>query len=297
LWGVNDYDSCQKSQPELDITRLATSMLLTNPKLDSGKVSHAILDGYRTALENIAKNGPKLCSGVRSAKAEGPVKRLIDKASEQTQQRMLADFTNKDASRLVRNDIFVDVQPPLREELLLELSKILPSNTQILDIAQKLDSGGSTLGLPRYYALVDTQEDLPRIVEAKVMLPLPTSPEPAKLTAADERGILKGMDTMGSLPSSLRGGFSCRGLHYLAREREAEKSAIKPEKLDKDEQLILASQAGNALAKAHARSSDYAQKMLDWMDANPAVETHLAQFAAQYSNQSLEDWKAWTSKE
>ncbi len=294
LWGVNDYDSCQKSHPELDLNRLATSMLLTNASLDSSKVAHAILDGYRSALEGIVKNGPKPCAGVRASKAQGPVKKQLEKAEKLTQEKLLEEFANKSQTGLLRNSIMVDVQPPLREELQLELAKVLPANAQLLDIAQKLDSGGSTLGLPRYYTLVQIGDELPRIVEAKVMLPLPTSKQPSQLTDADERSILKGMDSMGSLASPLRGGFSCRGLHYLVREREAEKSSIKPEKLDSDQLMTLASEAGNALAKSHARSSEFAEQMLKWMDSNPTVESNLAGFAQRYSEQALADWKAWT---
>ena len=80
----------------------------------------------------------------------------------------------------------------------------------------------------------------------------------------------------------------------MVREREAEKSSIKPEKLDSDQLMTLASEAGNALAKSHARSSEFAEQMLKWMDSNPTVESNLAGFAQRYSEQALADWKAWT---
>lgn len=295
LWAANDFDCAQEGRPEIDLVRLVSSIIVAKPTLSEEEVTKAVLGGYRDSCQEIAQDGPKACAGLHHHQSSGAVKKLIEKADGTTQKDLLEEFCNSSRTRLLRNEEMVEVEPSLASEVKVELARVIPAESQVLDLAQKLGSGGSTLGLPRYYALVQQGDDLPKIVEIKALLPLPSESNPADLSKADEKKIVKNFSNLGVAPSDWRGGFFCRNLHYFVREREPEKATIKLAKLDDKQMLEVASFAGKAIAQTHLRSKSLAQATLGWLEKSTQIQKNLSQIGRQYAQQALADCKEWNS--
>ncbi|CAN0334770.1 unnamed protein product, partial [Phaeothamnion confervicola] len=168
---------------------------------------------------------------------------------------------------------------------------------KVLDMAAKLESGGSTYGLHRYYVLAEaTQGAAPVILEVKQELP--TAPESASgdLSTASAQHIYDGMSGMGLTVSPMMAPATMNGTAYLVREREREKGALDMNTLDLDDWKAVAEQAGMVLARNQSHQAGAAKAVSKWVgDDGDTLVTNLQNWAQKYARQTREDTRAFAA--
>ncbi len=132
----------------------------------------------------------------------------------------------------------------------------------VKDVAIKKDSGTASMGLDRYYVLIegttaDPCDDI--ILEMKqtrrsVLYGLVPNEEPAEDGKAERVTQSHNVHVVGGDP--YYGHVKIDGVSFLVRERSPFKDKIKIKKLSKKEYRHYATICGCVLARAHARSDD-----------------------------------------
>jgi uncharacterized protein (DUF2252 family) len=315
VWGLNDYDQSGAGSPEIDLERLATSALLAGRSfgLLSGKdEKHLVKEmgrEYLQALQEIAGSGKAHPPWMKEKEAEKAVHGLIQAADKVGRKDLLEEFAVIEDSGwhfLLDGEKLTPLSEETRKaamEGLQEYGASLGSGTtgvarplQVLDIARKLGSGGSSFGLERYYVLAapDKTHDLPVILEMKQLLPSAVEGPDASLEKADAARIVKNQDEMNALANPLTGSARVRGVKgsFLVREREPEKDTLALDGLGEKEFSSTCLQAARVMAWSHAGSVSKARKLLSWMgaDEKQAVK-RLADFAAAYADQTVADYR------
>jgi uncharacterized protein (DUF2252 family) len=311
IWGLNDYDMAAKGSPEADLERLATSIILFGKdagmsKSDCLPLIDQMVKGYANAIDRHKNGDPPENAGIRVGKASGVVKDFLEKQSGVTQEDMLSRFASKSHggfTELKRNDELKDPTSQdhqLVADCLANYDKTqgktpdLQRPIKMLDVACRVESGGSTYGLKRYYALLQGTDKLPIILEIKQELPSAPVTASGDLSKADMPKIFKGMQAMGGVQNPLMAQATLDKGAFFIREREREKGSIDPTKLKPEQWKDLCEQAGEALAKAHAHQPGAGQDIAKWIGSDEeALSQNLQSFAVDYAKQTEQDTAAY----
>jgi len=169
---------------------------------------------------------------------------------------------------------------------------------KVLDIAEKLGSGGSSFGLPRYYVLAENSRagQAPILIELKEIFPSAINDLTGNPKLSDGKEIVENKkELQQGLANSLYSSIEIDGYSYLVREREAEKENTPIEEFHKPGSLKeLAKQAGKIMAYAHCPSASQAKKLYEWLnkDEEKALK-RLKEFAFSYADKTRKDYKAF----
>ncbi|MEW6279141.1 MAG: DUF2252 family protein [Candidatus Eremiobacterota bacterium] len=304
VWGLNDFDQADHGTPELDLGRLATSLALQGRKagLDAEERSQVLHAAVRAYCEQLGEASPG--SYLAFQETTGPVQALFGQV-EQDRWRFVRDMIERTPDGMVfkRNDEVRDATPEAVAAVragLDEYAGRLPADTplrrplMVLDVAEKWGSGGSTRGLPRYYALVVAEEPSasPYVLEIKQLLASPLVDRTGDLSRADAQAAVARQRDLGGYHNGLTGHA---GHGWLVREREPEKLDLGNSDMNSLEELLeVAAQAGRVLARAHAPTPESSQSLRDWVgpDAD-LLERNLGTFGESYADQVAADWEAF----
>lgn len=304
FWGINDFEMAGKGTPEDDLERMATSLLLMSPLSDEEcrPLIALLADSYLKELQNLAAQGATDHGGITQDEAWGSVAQLIERKSGATQADLLAEFC--EGPRLKRNHELKDISDLERQQIENFLPEYegkvgetpeLVRPLQILDIARKSESGGSTYGLNRYFILVQGCDQAPRILELKQQLPTAPEQNTGNTEEANADYIFSCMKALGgTFDPTMAAGTIDRDAYYV-RERQREKGSLPVADFHRPEQWQeLVQQAAVALARAHAFQSGAAQSIIDWVGPDQAELTErLQNFAETYARQTELDWAAY----
>ncbi|MGZ3457484.1 MAG: DUF2252 family protein, partial [Archangium sp.] len=221
VWGLNDFDQAAPGSPEVDLTRLATSAALTAREAESGpkdetKLVEALGKAYFGELDRLARGGKNPGPFLTRKEADGAVADLIAQAQDTRRKQMLVKYVRLDAKngpRFLSSDTLRPVPPETRGALKAALEPYeaalrgvdcvaLP--LEVLDFTQKLDAGGSSYGLARYYALVRAKDPdkAPLLLEMKELL-APSLAQPP--LPADGASVVKYQEGFGADCNPLTG--------------------------------------------------------------------------------------------
>ncbi len=289
VWGLNDFDQSEIGSPEWDLERMGSSLYIAARSgglsaEDSRALVRQMGQSYLASLDD---TGPAYLT---KSQTEGKVSELIDKAGSKQQSDLLAKWATPDGKSLLRNE---DLEEPAAQrgaEIKAALDKTFP-DLEILDLASKPHSGGSTRGLERYYALVDNPQGLPWILEVKAVLPSPVQIPDGDLSRGDGEQILGFQKQMGSPVDHRHRAFKLGDIAFFTREREREKDSVK----DKPKHLSgLAPLLGKVLARAHNSSN---ADIRGWVNSrDEQLLTNLEDFSQQYGRQVESDFREFTAK-
>lgn len=310
-WGICDFDKSEKGSPEWDLDRLSTSITIKAREAGlSEKAQKSLVESLGTSyfkeINKLAKGNDTPTAYINVDEAKGPVKDLINKVESNKQKDLIGKFTTTDSKGNISfvkgsGSKLVTIPDATKQQLLAGIkdyqtrlgdtpSVARPLN--ILDIAQKPDSGGSSFGLPRYYALVANADPTkaPRILEIKQTLASPVIDQTGDLSHAKAQNIVDHQHLFNGNTDPLLGAFNSKKSSFLVRELEKEKDNVDPVKLSLKDFQQLVSQAGEVLARAHGRTPDQAKAIDDWVgnDSKKAVK-HMADFGTAYANQMEAD--------
>lgn len=317
VWGINDFDQTAKGSPEWDLERLAASVVLAGREsgIDDDKIGEAIESlskKYYTKLKEIATGEEKPHPPYLTKKeSDDEIKDLIKDVEDLDQKEFLKDI---EKINLSGPEYFTEIKDkilPLSSETKAKLLKNLPDYEKnigstprikrplkILDIAEKLGSGGSSFGLPRYYVLVENSSEgkAPVLLELKEIFPSGIKDQTGNPKLAKGKEIVENKrELQQGLANSLYSSLDIDGYSFLVREREAEKENTPIEEFDKPKKLNeLAKHAGKIMAYAHCPSASQAKKIYEWLNKDPekALE-RLKEFAFSYADKTQKDYKAF----
>lgn len=304
FWGINDFDMAGKGTPEDDLERMATSLLLMSPLEDEQcrPLVERMALGYLDELRRLEDAKAPVHNGLRREEAWGAVAALIDKKSANTQAELLDEFCQH--GRLKRNHELKEISR--REEQLIRdflphwESQVgdtpeLVRPLQVLDLARKTDSGGSTFGLNRYFILVAGKDGQERILELKQELPTAPEQGTGNTEEANADYIFSCMKALGGNFEPTMAAGTIDNDAYYVRERQREKGSLPIQDFTTPEQWQeLVDHAAIALARAHAFQAGAAEKILQWVgpDQELVVE-RLQTYAETYARQTELDCAAY----
>lgn len=343
-FGLNDFDMTCKGSPAMDLDRLAFSLTvyMQEKGIDGApQVVDTMVRAYLDEMRQIAAHGPRPACLVMN-ETSGAVQALVAKKDRELQREDDLDVHGQHQNDK-KQDAWIDkiaeqgkhgewqfkygddVQPvdagtSQRLSQALEQYDHAQGSTpsvqrplQVYGFAEKLDSGGSSFGQPRYWALVASSDPQapPVVLEIKQEQPAPLvgwhgDPQAAiassqanwtgNLARADAGQVVAGQAAMGAGFNPLSGTTSMDGVSYLVREREPCKGALGGGDLQTTDDLqSYAAQLGRALARAHGRSSDTAQQVLDWAGDPATFSGRLNAFAQAYTGQAEADAQAYAA--
>ena len=324
LWGPNDFDEANFAPFTWDVKRGATSVILA--ALDNSfskkkgqqfayEFSEAYLDTIHLALDQKTpqnsldeENSPKI------------IRKLIKEAAKVNVQKWLQHnyldpnastprFKNTDEIERIEEGEEV-LQPYIQKSLnhylnsLREQGKKVPQTIKVWDIATKVGSGTGSIGLWRYYALVENMDE-----KKDNLLILEIKQERPSVLAPYVGGSLLNFQSEGSrvayaeninLPDAnpYYGYTEIEGISYLVRERSPYKKRVALDTLKKKSFLKYAEACGNALAIAHLQSDtilsqiypNTAEAILDSIQPT-TFSIDLSGFAANMASTVRQDWK------
>jgi len=309
FWGVNDFDMAGRGSPEDDLERMATSLVLMS---QGGPLSDADLlrliddlaSAYLKELSIRAQQGPAKLAGLSLGEARGDVAQLISERSQVNQQQMLGKIAEPDGRRFLRTKELVELGPEEHRVVKGVISQYertqgstpeLKRPLQVLDIARKTDSGGSTYGLKRYYLLVEASEGPPRVLELKQELPTAPELSTGNPQSASAQHIFSSMAALGGTFDPMMASAQMEGDAYYIRERHREKASLAPGEFRTLQQWQdLVQQAAVALARAHAHQPGVARSICDWVGPDQdLLIRRLQSFSLTYARQTELDCAAF----
>ena len=328
IWGLNDFDEANFAPFTWDIKRGATSVILAaidsqRKKSFSKKKAKVMATAFakaymKTVMEEIKKK--KMQKIFRKENSPNEIKTLLNKASKINDEKWLHKnyldpesptprFINtSEIERIIGNEAKLQrqIQRSLNEYLksLHIQKKKVPKKIKVWDVATKTGSGTGSIGLWRYYALIeakDKKKSRKRILEIK-------QERKSVLDPYVGGGLLK-FHSEGSrvayaeniqLPNAnpYYGYTEVGSKSYLVRERSPHKKRIVLNDLESSKSFTNYVEAcGKALAFAHLQSDKTMRKVYPKIaeaiihSVNPdTFSLDIGGFASKMADRVIEDW-------
>lgn len=273
VYDVNDFDEGYVGSYLYDVIRMSISIALYMeeqglPKDAQETAIHHFLRGYINQLKRFQnKQDDPLTLTFMKNNTKGPIKKVLKKLEKRQRSHFLEDIThiNEDGKRVFFwNE---EVQPVSKEEF-AAITKQVP-NYAIKDIAIKYGSGTASIGLKRYYILVDGKTDalgvddlVLEMKEVRSAIPAYFLPYHEAFWAKYEHQGARVVETqkaMHHLEDPHLAYVTMDGQEYYIRERSPYKKKVKPKNYtDLDDYFVTTSIMGQIAAKIHARADiDY----------------------------------------
>lgn len=326
IYDVNDFDEAYLGSYLFDVLRMAISVNLfaAESGFDSKQAIEVYAETYALAIKRYAKGKDEDVQFTKANTCKA-IKKVIKKA-EKKQDAFMSERTEvRDEERYFATS---DDLVPVSEKTAAKIKQAWPEylnslsgehrhhadHYDIKDIAIKRESGTASIGLERYYILIegaDEEHDEDVILEMKQAqsavpsLFLPTHPlfedglshEGARVIAA-QRAMVHSRDPY-------LGFFTIDGNEYYVRQRSPYKRKVKAKHIKDESSLIetLKVQA-EITAKIHARA-DADANVLEYEaseriaeaigDALPLFVRQISRWSHFYANQVRFDFEAFTS--
>lgn len=273
VFDVNDFDEGYVGSYLYDIIRMSVSIALYLEEQGLHKTTQETAIQYflRSYIDQLKrfqrKQDDPLTLMFTKDNTKGPAKRLLKKLDKRQRSHFLQDisYVNEDGQRaFLWNE---EIQPVTSEEY-SAISNAL-STYKIRDIAYKYGSGTASIGLKRYYILVEDEkgasgvEDLVlEMKEVRTAIPAYFLPYQELFWAHYEHQGARVVGTqkaMHHLEDPHLAFITMNGQEFYIRERSPYKKKIKPKNYkDVEDYFTTTSLMGKIAAKIHARADiDY----------------------------------------
>lgn len=273
VFDVNDFDEGYVGSYLYDMIRMSVSIALYLEEQGLHKTTQETAIQYflRSYIDQLKrfqrKQDNPLTLMFTKDNTKGPAKRLLKKLDKRQRSHFLQDisYVNEDGQRaFLWNE---EIQPVTSEEY-SAISNAL-STYKIRDIAYKYGSGTASIGLKRYYILVEDEkgasgvEDLVlEMKEVRTAIPAYFLPYQELFWAHYEHQGARVVGTqkaMHHLEDPHLAFITMNGQEFYIRERSPYKKKIKPKNYkDVEDYFTTTSLMGKIAAKIHARADiDY----------------------------------------
>jgi uncharacterized protein (DUF2252 family) len=345
VYGLNDFDESVIADYQLDLWRLAVSVVLiarSNDNLADKDLNHvidALCAKYLERMRQLAQNKPIVAETISQQNAYGKLKHFLEIVqANYTREKMLDKWApvraGQDGVGARRFDLSleklgsttVQEKQKLTDAMYAYLEtttlKEPVNNFKVLDIARRLLAGTGSLGMDRYYVLLqDDAANVVRIIDVKQQC-LP-SPYPYMGASAQELFLKHGGDnaakavvvatrSMSAHPDPFLGYLQLGEKVYSVQERNPykgsypallEEATKKFKKLgleSKKEYTHLAEQWALLLASHHAyaRRGDEKESLEKNIvelvgDQDDHFQALVRTIALEYADQVERDWKSF----
>lgn len=187
VYGLNDFDEAVIADYQLDLWRLAVSVVLiarSNQNLDDSDLSQvidALSAKYLERMRHFAENKPAVQENITKENAYGKLKDFIEIIQEKhTREKMLNKWAPMGPDGVRRYDLSLEKLGSATVQEKQEIKNALyaywetleeppnVSNFKVVDIARRLLAGTGSLGMDRFYVLVqDDAANVERIIDIK----------------------------------------------------------------------------------------------------------------------------------
>ena len=290
-WGMNDFDLACTGSPEWDLERYAVSLILQAKEMKLSEEQQKELvtefsDIYFDTSIKIYKEKKTTVPYLTENNSSGSINKLIKKSKAKKQLDFLEKYAELKYLDYKFNDKeLIPITPQLTDTICSLLKRNFKDIKKIYCVSEKKDSGGSTYGLKRYWALVST-ERLPIILELKQILPNPTIDLTGDLAKADGKLILNAQKELGGIRNRFSSYTSIDGYSYIIREREAASGDVSLKKLDYEELKELNHQCAIVIAYAHCYEQKNCKALANWLKDKQMLSSKLYKFSCLYANQT-----------
>ncbi len=277
IFGVNDFDDSCYGPFTWDLKRGAAGFMLAVDEQGGlgakhqRRIARDFIEGYISGMEYYARHGTESGEQLRPDNSPKVIRRLFSKAAKSREKWLRKRYLNETGRSFRANEEFTPITHRIEAfqdaiDGLAKRNKIRPEGRigtlKVKDVAIRHGQGTASLGLPRYYVLLegpaqDASDDL--IVEFK-----------QARRSALEGLVPNGEFDAGSGGDRIAHGQSVHLAHgdvfygevklddtsFMSRERAPFRDDIDLDDLSKDTWREYAQVCGRALAQAHARSDD-----------------------------------------
>jgi uncharacterized protein (DUF2252 family) len=336
VYDLNDFDEVVLADYQWDVWRMAASIPLTAEGIGgfSGAQVAGFIDdfseSYLDALASYRGNDSELSVSFDKDSSYGRIDEfLVGVEAEYSRHEMLRRWTDKNdgmrsfdlsLANLAATDAATDsaIEAAMVDYVATTGGMLsgLEGYFNLKDVAQRLNAGTGSLGVPRYYVLIEGMTDDPdddRILDVKRQgepsaYPYLSADELAHLALATahhaERAVLGYRALLADADDHLGWLWLADGI-YSVRERSPYKDEFPLDMLDTTTRFgHVAEQWGTILATAHARSDkDYRSDVIPYSfdkNVDDYTDTRHAAFRAQvrdlaqaYADQVREDYRAF----
>lgn len=273
VYDVNDFDEGYVGSYFYDVLRMSVSIAIyleeqgLKPSAQEIAIYH-FLQGYINQLKRFQrKQDDPLTLTFTKNNTKGPIKKVLKKLEKRQQTQFLQDITqvNEEGNRVFLWD--EELQPVSKEEF-DAISKALP-HYAVKAIAIKNGSGTASIGLKRYYILVDGETDslgvedlVLEMKEVRTAIPAYFLPYNQIFWAYYEHQGARVVGTqkaMHHLEDPHLAYVTIDGQEFYIRERSPYKKKVKPQNYKCEEDYFMTTSImGQITAKIHARADiDY----------------------------------------
>jgi uncharacterized protein (DUF2252 family) len=282
VYDLNDFDEAVVADFQLDVWRLATSVVLVAREngLDEDTAATAVeamTESYLASVNDFVDNDDELDAVVTESEAYGRLDEFLAEVESDGSRTKLIDKWTKTSSGKLKLDTGLDdlagvsssIKTKIKNALVAygaTLSGGLSWSTQyfaVKDVAQRLHAGVGSLGVARYYVLV---EGPTTALTDDILLDVKQVRPPTALEFLDDavypfsrhgERAAKSQKALGVEVDNHLGWLTMGSESYVVRERSPWDETFPTDELTSEERLVkLAEQWGAILAAAHARADD-----------------------------------------
>ncbi|KAA9005270.1 DUF2252 domain-containing protein [Histidinibacterium aquaticum] len=289
IFGVNDFDEVVYAPFTWDLKRGATGFWIAAreegelSRKKRRKVVTKFVQGYLAAMENYAKNATEKNDAYRMDNSPKVIRRLFQEAWEDREEWLWDDYLKPSGEGFRPND---ELQPLSDEiETFQKAVNTLArrkgfskpdraGELRVKDVCVRHGQGTASLGLPRYYVLIEgpsknATDDI--IIEFKRARrsALEGLTPPTEFTAGDKADrIVHGQRVQLAHGDIFYGAVEIDGDSFMSRERAPFRDDIDLDDLSYSTWKDYAEVCGAALAQSHALSDDLGK--IDY-DLEPSI--------------------------
>ncbi|SFF14611.1 Uncharacterized conserved protein, DUF2252 family [Paenibacillus algorifonticola] len=332
VYDVNDFDEGYLGSYLYDLLRMSVSIaLVCRMKGESEEAQkhqiEAYLRAYAKQMWRFVKGKDDPASfGVDEEKASGKVRKLLRKLQKRKEQHFLEKVTAlvQEHRKFAHTDEILAPTEKERAALLEAWPQYIESlhaddlqdaaHYQIKDIAVKHGSGTASIGLDRFYVLIEAgsseqghDDDIVlEVKEVRVAVPAYFLPYDESFWASFEhqgKRVTMTQQAMHHEADPYLGYLTIGGRQFYVRERSPYKKRLKLESLETVEDMQAVTETmGKLTAKLHARAdTDVQSGILDYHSEHEIVKAmgsdeeafsrFIAQWAISYADQTQQDYE------
>lgn len=280
IFGVNDFDDVIYGPFSWDLKRGATGFMLASKEVGGHgkkarrKIVAKFVKGYHEGMAFYARHGDGAIRHMRPDNSPKVIRKLFDKSEESRRDWLRDRYLNENGLGFRANYELTPISTRL-DEFQGYINHLVESNgldskgragtLRVKDVCMRHGQGTASLGLPRYYCLLegpsqDASDDL--IIEFKrARASALEGLVPANDFDAGDKGdrIAHGQSVHLASGDVFYGAVEIDGESFMSRERAPFRNDIDLDDLSKKSWKKYARACGLALAQAHARSDDAGQ--------------------------------------
>ncbi|TNE43129.1 MAG: DUF2252 domain-containing protein [Deltaproteobacteria bacterium] len=277
IFGLNDFDEAHEAPFTWDIKRGATGFLLAARehglgKKDSKAAVRSFAEGYLDKLQDLKEGRDDATDRLTAKNSPKLIEDLLESAEKESRKDFLEKRVDLDQGVFLETDEILPISDRVpdfqatMDAYRSHLSEHAPDADffKVKDVAIKKGSGTGSVGLWRYYVLIEGSSDKHKndiVLEFKQTRPSVMEGHVGFCLLDYQLG---GERTVDAHLVQVEGGdrfyghVDMDGESYLIRERNPHKAGVDLSKMDEDDFKDYAKVCGEVLAQAHARSDTLA---------------------------------------